>query len=152
MTKEICWTFGGGILVQVSDEDFPYLCGFHWSISKDGYTVARINKKLVKMHRIIVLELMKLIIPEGKEIDHEDRNKNNYQRENLRIITHQQNMNNIGARKNSKLGIKGIYFHKASGKYEVDIKINGKKIYLGLFNSLIQAQEARIAAEIYYGV
>lgn len=70
-----------------------------------------------------------------KGIDHKDRNGLNNQRDNLRKATHTQNMWNV--RKFNKCGYKGI--KKIGDKYAARITINKNRIYLGIFNSSIEA-------------
>jgi hypothetical protein len=60
-------------------------------------------------------------------IDHIDRNKLNNNIENLRPATTQQNAFNTAA--------KGCSYHKKSGKWQASIRINGKLIYLGLYDT-----------------
>ena len=50
--------------------------------------------------------------------------------------------------KSSKTGVKGVSFKK--GKYEASIKFKGKPIYLGRFETLEEAKQARLDAEQEY--
>ena len=71
-------------------------------------------------------------------IDHRDGIRTNNKIENLQNITQQQNtFNNHTA--------KGYSFHKKSGKYEAYIKLDGKKINLGEFDTPEEAREAYLA-------
>lgn len=66
------------------------------SVSKIGYQfICYAPKKTVYVHRL-VYEAFKGEIPEGMEIDHIDRNKLNNKPDNLRVVTHIENMNNRG--------------------------------------------------------
>ncbi|OGO79854.1 MAG: hypothetical protein A2203_08110 [Chromatiales bacterium RIFOXYA1_FULL_46_5] len=54
--------------------------------------------------------------------------------------------------KNNKLGVKGVSCHKKSRKFRSYIKLNGKKIFLGSYNVLGDADSAyRKAEEKYFG-
>ncbi len=68
-------------------------------------------------------------------VDHKDNNKLNNKVCNLQIVSHRLNTQKNRVNANNILGIK----KKLSGKFEASIKINGKKIYLGLFNTDIEA-------------
>jgi hypothetical protein len=72
---------------------------------------------------------------------------------NLRRATHLENMRNIGVRKGSTSGFKGVSWHGPSKKWRARITINGKRrISLGLFESKEKAGEAyRLAAYKYHG-
>jgi hypothetical protein len=50
----------------------------------------------------------------------------------------------------NKEGVKGYSFHKASKKYKARIKVRGKQIDLGLFNTPEEASEAYQQAKLIY--
>jgi hypothetical protein len=55
-------------------------------------------------------------------------------------------MHNSKVPKNNTSGHKGIFWHKASGKWEVRIRLNGKLQNFGLHEKLEDAIEVAIAA------
>ena len=67
-------------------------------------------------------------------IDHVDGIRTNTHISNLRVVTHQENLFNTKA--------KGYYFNKARGKYQAQIVLNGKEIYLGRYDTEDDAREA----------
>ena len=75
----------------------------------------------------------------NNHIDHVDRNRLNNSIENLRVVTNQENQWNQDC--------KGYYFHKARGKYEAQIKVNGKVKYLGMFMTEQEAAAAYLQAK-----
>jgi len=85
----------------------------------------------------------------NQDIDHIDGNSLNNRIENLRPTSRKQNLENRkGANKNSKTGIKGV--RKQKETWRAEICHNGKKIYLGLYENIEDAKNARIAAEKKY--
>jgi hypothetical protein len=74
-------------------------------------------------------------------IDHIDHDILNNKIENLRSVTHKQNIRHGSGRQ------AGIYFNKSSGKYQVGIYIDNRKKHIGSFNSYDEALEARLKAE-----
>lgn len=72
----------------VSPEDYPRVMKYSWYY-RDGYALAKINRKEIRMHRYI----MDVADPE-MIVDHKDRNRLNNTRENLRVIDYLQNANN----------------------------------------------------------
>ena len=136
--KEILLTQGLSALVD--DEDFDSLNVFKWFAMKydntfyAGRKSPKINgQQTILMHR----EIMNT--PEGMETDHIDRDGLNNQRSNLRIVTRQQNQFNRNA--------KGYHFYKPTQKFRAYIKLNGKKIYLGYFETALEAHEAYLKAK-----
>lgn len=111
----------------------------------DGYIHISIDGKRYLTHRLAWLYVHGYF-PEN-EIDHKDRNPSNNKIENLREESRQCQMRNTGIRKDNTSGIKGVRLHKASGKYEAQIKINKKTKFLGLYKKIHNAVCARLAAE-----
>lgn len=77
--------------------------------------------------------------PDGMEVDHIDCDPTNDKWSNLRLATRAQNCANSTARKNST-GFKGV---QARGKkWVAGIKIDGKRVYLGRFDTPEDAHAA----------
>ena len=74
-------------------------------------------------------------------LDHKDRNRINNRIVNLREATDEQNAWNHTMRKDNKSGFRGVYLCKRSGKYRVNIRIDGKYVSLGSFDT---AEEASV--------
>ena len=113
------------------------------TLDKDGYRCVGINYKIYKYHRVVyfihndywAIDDSSMV----NHIDHIDRDKLNNNIENLRVVTHQENLWN----QNSK----GYCFHKASGKYQARIQVDRKEKHLGLFVSEDEAHQAYLNAK-----
>ena len=79
--------------------------------------------------------------PNGKDVDHINRNPLDNRRENLRICTHQQNQYNRTKQSNNTSGFKGVSFNKEKQKFEARIGIDGKSKFLGYFDTAEKASE-----------
>jgi len=88
-------------------------------------------------------------IPNKMVVDHINRNTLDNRRKNLRIVTIQDNLRNQ-KRPNNKTGYTGVAVHKQTGKYTAQIKVNYKKIHLGIFKTIEEAYEARKIGEQKY--
>lgn len=75
------------------------------------------------------------------EVDHENRDGLDNRWCNLRVATRSEANTNRLVRR-----LKGAYFHKEQGKWASQIKHKGKIIYLGFFNTEIEAHEAFVFA------
>jgi hypothetical protein len=93
-------------------------------------------KSYERLHRII------LGAKEGEFIDHIDRNKLNNQRNNLRIVTQQQNCHNRGKIKNTKNKYKGVSFLKNICLYQSRCRMMGQDFFLGYFKTEIASAYA----------
>lgn len=113
-----------------------------------GYTVIRIQDRLYGAHRLAWL-YMTGEWPEG-EVDHRDLDKSNNAWSNLRPATHQQNSLNCKIRRHNRLGVKGVCFHKETGKYRARITTNREVISLGLYETPKMASAAYADASAKY--
>lgn len=122
-----------GQQILVSDEDYPYLSQFTWSITKSGH-VQRTQSFF--MHR----EIMKCA--KGLEVDHRNRTPHDNRRENLRICNHSQNMANAKSRKKNKTSkYKGVYLKdiKLKKPWVVSVRQHNKQRYIGYYKTELEA-------------
>jgi len=112
-----------------------------------GYITININNKRYYAHRLAFL-YMTGNFPEN-EIDHINIIRNDNRWFNLREATSTQNAHNSSKPSHNTSGFKGVSKHKASGKYEASIKVNNKKKFLGLYDSVEEAFDVRNHAAIH---
>lgn len=121
----------------VDTKNFEIVRKYRWYI-KFGYAFAKLNYKEFSMHHLLFGK------KDGLITDHINRNKLDNRLCNLRFVTKSQN----GMNRNSK----GYYWNRTLRKFEAQIRINNKKIFLGNFENKEDAIKARIMAEKkYYG-
>lgn len=132
-----------GKVALVDDEDFDRLDKLKWyaqSPHEPGLSFYACHKpansEYVSMHRLV------LNAPEGASVDHRDGDGLNNQKQNLRLCTTSQNGMNRKTSCNNTSGYKGVCWHKKDKKWDVRIKINGKRIQIGQFFCLIKAAKA----------
>lgn len=133
-------------IALVDDEDYDYLNQWKWyakytKCTNNYYAIRSernkengiIVQKNILMHRLI------LGLTDPKIFgDHKDHNGLNNQRNNIRICSHNQNMQNRKSHKlhSSKyLGV-SININKERSnytRYVVGISVNGKRVYIGSF-------------------
>jgi len=134
-------------------EDYDKIKDFCWNLHKSRsvfYVEARDNnsenKKVIKMHRIIMKAGSKDII------DHINRFGYDNRKENLRITNHTNNFHNRGECERNSSGRNGVSFRKDTNKYRARITVNRNQISVGEFYSFEEAVDARKMAEgKYYG-
>lgn len=105
-----------------------------------GYCAVRFNSTMIFYHIIIWILSTGKDIPSNLEIDHINGNKIDNRIENLRLVIHRVNSQNRKEHRNGKLH--GCYYQKLIKKFIADIRISGKKIYIGLFETEQKAHEA----------
>lgn len=138
-----------GTLCLVDDEDYERINAHKWSLSKNGgyfYAVRKVGNRLVMMHREIVGA------DDGLVVDHKNHDTLDNQRENLRMCSQQQNLQNSRKRKDNTSGFKGVGFHKRTGKWRARIVVGGLQKEIGEFETAIKAAEVYDQqAERYHG-
>lgn len=86
------------------------------------------------------------------EIDHIDRDPSNNRLSNLRAATRSQNARNKKIGRANTSGATGVTWHKRIGKWQAQIEMERKSIYLGVYSDLSDAVSARAeAARRYFG-
>ena len=121
-----------------SEEDYELLRQHNWKINPKGYVVSYKSKCTLLAHRLII------DCPASMQVDHINGNRADNRRENLRIVTSQQNNFNRGLNSNSTTGYKGVSYKIRDNRYQARIKHNGKSIQIGYF---LTALEAHVAYE-----
>lgn len=85
------------------------------------------------------------------ELDHIDGDPGNDRIENLREVSHAENMKNRKMTGATKTGVLGVQLYKPTGKWRAKIRVGGRCFYLGYFDDFSEAVAARQAAEVYHG-
>lgn len=141
-------------------DDYDKVKNYCWHKHQDGYLRTRYDhykdekgknhNKYILMHNLIIRGLDEKDY--SYEIDHINGKPNDNRKENLRKVTHEQNMKNVKIANNNTSGYKGVYYNKRERKWKAMININNKQIHLGTFMTKEEAVEARMKAENeYYG-
>jgi hypothetical protein len=135
-----------GKVALVSDEDYEELAQYSWRLSGKGYAMTYSDGAALTMHRLL------LGAKKGEEVDHINGDPLDNRRENLRKCTHAENMKNRKMHANNKLGVKGVYWDVQRTSFRAQIKVDGRKIHLGLFDSVDDASKAyQKASKFYFG-
>ena len=134
--------------IATIDECDAHLANYKWCFNPHGYAVKAWegNKFYISMHHAIMGRGIN-----GFEIDHIDGNGLNNCRNNLRLVTHRENMANAKCHRAKTKSSKyvGVAWSKASGKWMAQIQIkdtsrkrNRRSIYLGMFATQEEASDA----------
>ena len=113
---------------------------------RDNYIIAIIyadKQYKIRAHRLAwYLHYGKL--PEN-QIDHIDGNRSNNKIDNLRDVTNQHNQWN-------RVNAKGYVWSKQHKKFMARVRLNGKNIHIGLFDTTEEAHNAYLEAKKIYHI
>ncbi|RJE88602.1 hypothetical protein D3P07_11445 [Paenibacillus sp. 1011MAR3C5] len=132
-------------------KEFPGSWYVNWNNDTKAFyvngqiTIGKSKQKTISLHRWITNS------PKEMYVDHINHDVLDNVDSNLRIVTNGENQQNrLGAQRNSSSGIRGVHWHNASKKWQVQIKINKKKKTIGYYSDLKEAEKAAIDARKIY--
>lgn len=100
-------------------------------LTPSGYRRVKIYGREFAEHRLAWLFVYGVEPP--NEVDHVNGVRNDNRIFNLRLATRTENGRNVGPRPNNTLGLKGVYWNKERGKFQAQITVDGRNLYLGRF-------------------
>lgn len=119
-------------------EDINKCKKYKWSFN--GNYVSSRNGNLL-LHRYI------MNCNDEKYIDHINKNKLDNRKCNLRICTNQENSFNKNINLRTKSGLMGVFWSNRYKKWEIQISIDGKNIYITRTKNINEAIAIRLKAE-----
>jgi len=128
-----------GQVAIVDEFDYEWLNQWKWHAVKmrGGMKAARHIPKSggrkIYMHRQI------MAAPVGMDVDHRDHNTLNNRKENLRVCTTAQNIQNQLPSRGETSGFKGVTWDKRDRKWKAYIRIKGRQKFLGYYDDEIEA-------------
>ena len=131
--------------VLIDLEDIDKVKERKWSLSSKGYARNYTEGKNLFMHRLLIE------VPDGFLVDHVNGNGLDNRKENLRLVTNQQNtMHRTKLNKNNSSGAVGVCYHRLRERWYARITLNGKTINLGSSKDFKEAVAMRKAGEEKY--
>ena len=136
-------------------EDYDLVSQYKWfsSYEKGNQSFyAKTNIKVGEKTTIERLHRLILSAKKGEIVDHINGDTLDNRRCNLRFASAAENIRNSRRRSTNTSGFKGVWWNKQVNKWQADIKVLGKKIYLGRYDDPQDAHEAYCAAALkHYG-
>ena len=131
-------------------EDYDKIKNYCWSYNSNGYLCTCVKGKHISLHRLIMnVQDSKILVD---HIIHDKKPNHQYdnRKQNLRLVSPQQNAMNSFCPKNNTSGYKGVYYDKKHQAWVAQITINRKTLHLGSFQLKDEAIQARQEAAKQY--
>lgn len=131
-------------IIKLDDGDVQAFGSLTASIGRPckGYMQVFVVGSYIDPLKSITLGRVLLNVESELEVDHVDRDPLNFNRDNLRICTHQQNCFNQGPRRNNTSGFKGVYWDKFNNKWRASIMVDGYTNNIGRYEDIVEAAKA----------
>ena len=140
----------------------PYTGCFTWRVRKNqcseigsvagtqvcGYVSITLDRKKYQAHRLAWLYIYGEL--PANDVDHINRTRADNRITNLRLATRSENMQNQAHRKTNTSGHIGVVWYERYKKWQAQIRLNCRCIYLGRFTEIADAIAARKAGELKY--
>jgi hypothetical protein len=142
-----------GHFALVDESDAARVLQKKWTAMEGStgvYAVHHFREQTADGFRLTHIRLHRFLMepPEGMVVDHIDHDGLNCTRANMRVCTLQQNVFNSRAGI-LKLGRKGVW-RQRGGTWVASIRASGKRLYLGSFGTMAEAQKAYDVAAIQH--
>lgn len=134
-----------GYVATIDSADVNAVAGWNWCAFVRGetvYAVRSASRKTIYMHRALISP------PDGCVVDHVDGNGLDNRRANLRVGSQMQNTWNSRTKRSNTSGVKGVCFDRSRAKWIAHIRCGGKRINLGRFDNIRDAEAAYRAASM----
>lgn len=140
----------GTFYVQIDLEDFEKCKQYTWGIfhTNDKLDKGIVESFYIQTNKVGLLHRYIMDAPKGYQVDHKDKDTMNNRKSNLRLCTISQNQMNKKIQRNNTSGYPGVFYSKhvtiGAKPWCAKLRVNGKQIYLGYFDTFEEAVEAKI--------
>lgn len=142
-------------IISTSDlekaKSFPHKWAPHWSDQTNTFYVGGHSPTKNGRRETVYLNKWITNTTDSMCVENIDKDTLNNQRSNIRIIPKaNKNQNRRGANKNGSTGVRGVSWNKNSKKFYAHLTVNYKRISVGYFDSLQEAEKAVIESRKKY--
>jgi len=123
------------------------------SINKHGYFEVSLHKNKIaktnEVHRLVALTFYKKT---NKYVNHIDSNRKNNELNNLELVTNRENICHGLKKRKCKSEYMGVCWNGKAKKWQSQIRYQGKRYFLGLYDTELEAFSAYITTMKYYNI
>ncbi len=131
----------------VASVQHAHLRAAPWHCTNTGYAARRVDGRVVLMHRVVAKAIG---ISTRAHVDHINGDKLDNRDENLRAASYAENNRNKTAKTGGTSRFKGVSLCTTTGRWKCRLMLNYREIWLGRFDTELEAQDAYAAAAVNY--
>lgn len=138
-----------GMVALVDDVDVPVLSRHKWTASIHGSGRVYASRNVERGGKTVRIFMHHVILSprSGEVIDHKNGNSLDNRRENLRSCSRSENVLN-----SSRAHDRGAFFDTHTGRWFARISHDGKRIFLGRYDTQEEARAAVVRARAERGI
>lgn len=125
----------------VDEDDFDKVYQHYW-ILRGGYICSKFSADKKQKYTLLHRYLMRSNIPDDLQVDHINRNRFDNRKQNLRVVTREENTHNRSTIAKSKCGGFNVYYRHTKNKYEASFTFNKTHYWVGTFDDVKTAEVA----------
>jgi hypothetical protein len=140
--------------VSVIDDKYADLAKHNWTanwcegtrsyyatrtVSLHGDSRETRKRKRQELHRAIMEMVVGRPLSRAEQVDHINHDSLDNREANLRLATPAQNQHNARLRSDSVTGLRGVSWEARRKKWEVYVRVEKKRHYVGAFDDMLQA-------------
>lgn len=138
--------------VYIDLDDYEKVSQHHWRASHKRNKVYIVTGSKTKQNTQYLHNFLMNYIPNDKdEIDHIDGNSLNNRKNNLRLVSRQENIDNTKVRIDNKIGIRGVCQNSKNKLFKCDFVYHKQRYYFKDWKTLEEAVYCRKYAEEFFG-
>lgn len=123
-----------GKFALVDDADYESLLQFKWCAHKMGRCIYAATNVWGIGGKKTTLHMHRFLLPNSEQVDHRNGDGLDNRRKNIRAADPSKNHRGFQQKKvGASSRFRGVYWHRHAGKWHAQIKLNDKRVYLGLF-------------------
>jgi len=115
------------------------------------YLHVKVDGKMRMAHRVAWAIYHGVWPRDDQQVDHIDGNPMNNKIANLRLVSQAENGKNQKLHSNNSTGVSGVTWHSRDSRFQACISDSGRRVHLGMFDTLLDAVAARKSAESSMG-
>lgn len=140
--------------IYIDIKNYDLVKDYYWNIIKDNNTYYALSHKgSAKDHTMQKIKMHNLLNPHDANkyvVDHKNGNGLDNRKCNTRIVTHQENKQNISNKRNTTTNFNGIIFRNNKNSYECSWYENGKRKYKAFPISNYGGNDEALLAAAYF--